>query len=289
MAKQPTRPGRWRLVRWRAWVQAAFLLAWLDPLMLRMHSVCSPVFHCYSCPLATFACPIGILANFSAVHTMPWIALGILVAVGAVLGSIVCGWLCPFGFLQDLVARVPTPKFLLPSWLGYGRYAVLAVLVGAIPYLYGENHPLFFCRVCPAGAIEGAVPNAVRLALAGQPVLWPGLLKIVILAVFLVAMLFTYRPWCTVACPLGAIYGLFNYVSVLVVRFREDQCNDCDVCRRLCRHHGPAEQRAGQQRCIRCLGCMGCGALTIGTVFANGNSARPDSKNCAASGREPGR
>ncbi len=286
MAKQPARPGRPRLVRWRAWVQASFLLAWLDPLMLRMHNSCSPVFHCYSCPLATFACPIGILANFGAIHTMPWIALGTLVAVGALLGSIVCGWLCPFGFLQDLVARIPTRKFLLPSWLGYGRYVVLAALVGAIPYLYGENHPLFFCSVCPAGAIEAALPNAARLALAGQPVLWPGVLKIVILVVFLVAMLFTYRPWCTVACPLGAIYGLFNHVSVAVVRFREDQCNDCDLCRRLCHHHGPGEQRAGQQRCIRCLGCTGCGALTIGTVFDKDNSARPDSKENAADSQE---
>ena len=60
---------------------------------------CSPVFHCYSCPLATLACPIGILANFEAGCTSTaWIALGNGGRRGAMLGSLVSGWLCPFGF-----------------------------------------------------------------------------------------------------------------------------------------------------------------------------------------------
>ncbi len=76
MAKNKSGTVASKLARWRSWVQAGFLLAWLDPLMLRMHTVCSPVFHCYSCPLATFACPIGVLANFSAIHLIPFAALG---------------------------------------------------------------------------------------------------------------------------------------------------------------------------------------------------------------------
>ena len=99
-----------RLAGWRGWIQAAFLLAWLDPWLLRLHTICGPVFHCYSCPLATFGCPIGILANFSALHLIPFAALGTLVVVGALVGSFVCGWACPFGFLQDLLARIPTPE-----------------------------------------------------------------------------------------------------------------------------------------------------------------------------------
>ena len=54
-----------RFIRARHLVQAAFLLAWLGPFGLRLHYLCGPVFHCYACPLATFACPIGVLANFS--------------------------------------------------------------------------------------------------------------------------------------------------------------------------------------------------------------------------------
>ena len=76
-----------RLARWRTLVQAAFLLVWLDPFMLRLHSVCGPVFHCYSCPLATFACPIGVIANFGALHVFPFLAVGTLLVVGGLFGT----------------------------------------------------------------------------------------------------------------------------------------------------------------------------------------------------------
>ena len=76
MAKNKSGTMASKLARWRWWIQAGFLFAWLDPLMLRMHNVCSPVFHCYSCPLATFACPIGLLANFSALHLFPFAVVG---------------------------------------------------------------------------------------------------------------------------------------------------------------------------------------------------------------------
>jgi len=268
MANRKSKPVTWRLARWRAWVQAAFLMAWLDPMLVRMHWVCSPVFHCYSCPVATFACPIGVLAQFSALHAVPLLAIGTLLAVGAVFGSFVCGWACPFGFLQDLAAKVPTPKLRLPSWMGFFRYAVLLGLVLAIPYFFGEKHPLFFCRVCPAGALEGAVPNvAYQLATRAPAIDWPSTAKIVILAAFLIAIFFTWRPWCTLFCPLGAIFSLFNRVSFLFVRFRADRCNDCDLCRDLCKHHGPSERRGGDLRCIRCLDCVRCRAISLGTAF----------------------
>lgn len=262
--------------RWRIGVQSGFLLAWLDPFMLRMHGFCSPVFHCYSCPLATFACPIGALANFSAIHSFPFIALGTLLLFGALFGSLVCGWACPFGFLQDLLGKIPTRKFELPRWAGWVRIAVLVGLVGLIPYCLGEDSSLFFCRLCPAGALEAAVPNVVNQAVAGQSVEWPSAVKIGILAAFLVSALFVWRPWCTLFCPLGAIYGLFNHVSLFVVRFQPEHCTDCDLCHKTCRYGGGAEGRAGDLQCNRCLECMQCDALTIGTIL--GNPAPEDRK-----------
>jgi polyferredoxin len=237
--------------------------------MLRLHTVCSPVFHCYSCPLATFACPIGLLANFSAIHMIPFMVLGTLVFLGAMFGSFICGWVCPFGFLQDLVARIPTPKFTLPGWIGMFRYVVLAGFVLAIPFVWGEGHPLFFCRLCPAGALEGAVPNAVRTALTSQPIAWPTITKMTILGAVLAAMLFTWRPWCTLFCPLGAIYGLLNYVSVVFLRFHPNLCRQCKNCSDLCLDGQRPEHRVDGLRCVRCLECTDCQgqAVTVETLF----------------------
>jgi ferredoxin-type protein NapH len=269
MAKKKSGTMASRLARWRWWIQAGFLFAWLDPFMLRMHSVCSPVFHCYSCPLATFACPIGVIANFSAVHLIPFAALGTLVILGAAIGSFVCGWACPFGFLQDIAARVPTPKFTLLPWMGYFRYVTLIGLVLLVPYLWGEGHPLFFCRLCPAGALEGAVPNMAQAAIAGKAVIWPTVAKSIILGLFLITMFFTWRPWCTLFCPLGAIYSFFDSFSLFFLSFHKDRCRDCEKCRSLCRDCVRPEWRVNGLRCVRCLECANCNAVTISTVFAH--------------------
>ena len=267
MAKENSLPLSARFARWRAWVQGVFLLVWLDPLGLRLHMVCSPVFHCHSCPLALFACPIGVVANFSALHLVPLIALGTLVTIGALAGTFVCGWVCPFGLLQDLMGRIPTRKFELPSWLGYGRYVVLAALVLAIPYFFGEEHPLFFCRLCPAGALEAALPYAASTAIAGSSIAWPSTTKIVIFGLVFAATFFAWRPWCTLLCPLGAIYGLCNRASVVFLRFHPERCNDCDLCRRLCRYRGRSQRRGDDMHCIRCLDCTRCNAVTLSHVF----------------------
>ncbi len=268
MVKNPSKRKTWPLARWRIWVQAGFLLAWLDPLTIRLHGICSPVFHCYSCPWATFACPIGILAQYGALHLIPYLALGTLLVAGSLFGSLICGWACHFGLLQDLVARIPTPKLRLPGCLGLTRYAVLVGLVLVVPhYFFGEASPWFICRLCPAGALEAAVPYSVQQSMAQHAMVWPSLNKSVILAVFLLSMLFIRRPWCTLFCPLGAVFGLFNYVSVVFLRFEPHKCNDCDLCRDLCKYHGLSERRGSDLRCIRCFECARCQALSIKTVF----------------------
>jgi ferredoxin-type protein NapH len=258
-----------KLIGWRMWIQTAFLVVWLDPMGLRLHTMCSPVFHCYACPLSTFACPIGVIAQFGALHVFPFIAVGLLVAVGAFFGTLICGWVCPFGLLQDLTAKVPTPKFDLPKYTGYFRYVMLVGTVLAIPYFFGESHPLFVCRVCPAGALEAAVPTMAGQAITGQEVVWPNAIKITILVVFLIAIFFMKRPWCRVLCPLGAIFSLFNRVSAFFLRFDADKCTHCDRCHKLCEYGIEPEKTPNDLNCIRCLECTKCSpdALNLGSIF----------------------
>jgi len=258
-----------RLVPWRIWIQASFLLAWLDPFGLRMHTMCAPVFHCYACPLSTFACPIGIIAQFSALHFFPLIAVGLLITVGAAFGSLICGWACPFGFIQDLAAKVLTPRFDLPKAAGHLRYVMLIVTVLAIPYFFGEEHPLFVCRICPAGALEAAVPNMVGQAFAGEEVVWPSAVKLTILALFLIAIFFMKRPWCRILCPLGAIFSLFNRFSAFFIRFESKECTQCERCHKLCEFGIEPEKSPNDLSCVRCLECTKCRpeALTLGSIF----------------------
>jgi ferredoxin-type protein NapH len=263
------------------WIQTTFLLVWLDPLGLRLHTMCSPVFHCYACPLATFACPIGIMAQFSAIHVIPFIAIGLLITVGILFGTLICGWVCPFGFLQDLFAKIPTPKIDLPKFTGYFRYVVLIGAVLLIPYFFGKDHPLFICSVCPAGAIEAAGPQMASQAMAGETIVWPNAIKITIVVLFFIAVFFIRRPWCRVLCPLGAIFSLFNRFSAFTLRFNPDKCTHCERCHKLCEYGIEPEKTPNDSRCIRCLECTKCSpdALALGSIFESSRSKSEKQKN----------
>lgn len=118
----------------------AFLSAWLLNLNLfgwSLKAVCAPGFNCHGCPWATAACPVGALAYGSAMRSIPLLAVASVLAVGVVLGRLVCGFFCPFGFFQDLLHRIPSKKFRLPRWVRYGKYATLALLVFILPWLLG--------------------------------------------------------------------------------------------------------------------------------------------------------
>lgn len=252
-----------RLSRYRTAIQTAFLIAWLGPVGLRAHNVCAPIFHCYACPLASFACPIGIVAQFSALHVVPFLAIGTLVVSGALLGSFVCGWACPFGLFQDIAARVPLPKWEPPYWTTHLRYVVLGGLVVAIPWFFGEAHPLFFCRVCPAGALEASIPTMATQAIGGEAVAWPNAVKLAVAGAMLIGIFFIRRPWCLMLCPLGAIFGLFNRVSLFSVGYDPALCRSCGKCGTRCDFGVSSKIRADDPRCIRCMECVHCGACRL--------------------------
>ena len=108
--------------------------------------ICSPGFNCHGCPWASFACPIGVFSFGSAVRRLPLLALTSILMIVIVLGRLVCGFFCPFGFFQDVLNKIPLPKFKLPKWLNWVKYAALLLLVFLLPYLVGF-HPGAFLKL----------------------------------------------------------------------------------------------------------------------------------------------
>ena len=267
--RQPTELGR-KLKRIRPWVQTGFLGLWLAPLGPWLHGIPGCVFHCYSCPLSSFACPIGVAANYAALmpvaFEIPYLLLGLLLFVGATSGSLVCGWSCPFGFVQDLLARIPIRKVALPAWLGYTRYVVLVGLVILLPMVLGfkgipfGDQVISICRLCPAGALEAGLPISAQSVMEGHgwPMSW---LKTLILIAFLGSALFIHRPWCRIFCPLGGLLALFNRFSLFHLRFNVRECVECNLCRSRCAMGVNVDQKVNVSGCIRCLECSTCGAL----------------------------
>lgn len=126
---------------------------------------CVPVLNCYSCPGALGACPIGALqtALGGIRHHFPFYVLGLLMLFGITMGRLVCGLLCPFGLVQDLLYKIPLRKRKVPKsidrparFLKYIILLVAVILLPAFAITSTKVTPPYFCQyICPAGTLEG--------------------------------------------------------------------------------------------------------------------------------------
>ena len=228
-------------------------------------TVCVPGLNCYSCPAASGACPIG---SFQAVvgsskFNFSYYVTGTLILLGVLLGRFVCGFLCPFGWLQELLHKIPGKKLSTKRLKAftYVKYVVLLFAVVLLPVLVvndlGMGDP-FFCKyICPQGVLEGAIPLAIanagiRSAL-GQLFTWK---LVVLIAVVVLSVLF-YRPFCKWICPLGAFYALMNKVSLLGIRVDACKCVSCGKCSKVCQMDVDVTRAPNHSECIRCGKCIG--------------------------------
>lgn len=231
-----------------------------------LKEVCLPVLNCYACPAAIFACPVGSIQHFVATGAVPLAVIGGLALIGLLLGRMSCGWLCPFGLLQDLLYKIQSPKVQVPQVLGYFKYIVLVVLVLAIPFLTGAP---WFSRLCPQGTLTAGIPWVLinpRDPVTGQAIIGAvgGLfaLKLLILGGFLVWFVAAKRPFCRTTCPLGAILSLFNGISLVRLQVAHS-CRGCGRCQTLCPVDHRVSESPNSGECVRCLACTACKNVTL--------------------------
>lgn len=204
--------------------------------------LCVPGLNCYSCPGAIGSCPLGTLQNaLSAMdRKLPFYILGVLLLFGVTMGRTICGFICPFGLVQELLYKIPVPKIKknrVTRELSRVKYVILAVFVIILPVVFkaasGLPIPAFCKYICPAGTLEGGIPLVLLDeslgGLAGALFNW----KVLVMAVILVSACFVYRSFCRFLCPLGAIYSLFAPAALLGVNIDRDACIDCGRCVRI--------------------------------------------------------
>ncbi len=228
-----------------------------------LRQFCVPVLNCHSCPTALFACPIGMIQYSMAMQAFPFFVLGFLGLVGLIGGRFACGWLCPFGLVQDLMFKIRSVKFRLPQFTSYFKYVFLIVLVFILPYITGTN---WFSRLCPWGGIIAAIPwvawnpeipGAGISTIPEEAVGMWFVIKVVLVVAFMGLFVFVKRPFCFAVCPLGAIFSFFNKISFLKIEVNEN-CNECDQCKAKCALNMVAFENANNLNCVECLECTAC-------------------------------
>ena len=243
----------------------------------RWKQFCNPGMNCYSCPAARLACPIGTMQAVSGSMNfkLSFYMIGFVLALGVVFGRAICGFFCPFGLIQELIYKIPFPKKKLWKWLTYVKYVLLAVFVVIMPVTMvnelGMSSPAFCEYICPAGTLEGGIP-----LLSTHPELRATLgalfsVKACILIITLIGCLSVCRFFCKVMCPLGAIYGLLNKVSIYHMECNKKTCVSCGKCHNICPMDVDPVKNPNSAECIRCGKCVAsCPKESLALKFVYG-------------------
>lgn len=262
----------------------------------KLKNLCVPGMNCYSCPGALGSCPIGSLQAVigSGNFKFAFYIAGFLMFVGALIGRFVCGWLCPFGLIQDLLHKIPFPKkiktFRGDKLLRKLKYLILLVFVILLPMflvdVLGQGAPYFCKLICPVGTLEGGIPLALLNKSMHKALGWLYAWKNVLLAVTVFLSIIIYRPFCKYICPLGAVYSVFNPISVFRYRVDENKCTHCGACAKTCKMNVNPVQNANHTECIRCGQCKKIcpsGAISCGFMqkksSQTGETSEPLSKH----------
>lgn len=230
-------------------------------------NICVPGLNCYSCPGAVGSCPIGSLQAVVGSHQykMSFYITGFMIFIGSLMGRFVCGYLCPFGLFQDLIYKIPglkkikVKKVRVDKAVRWLKYIIFIIFVILLPMFFvdiiGQGSPYFCKLICPAGTLQGGIPlvllNKRLRSTVGLLYAW----KLSILIIISLISIVIYRPFCKYLCPLGAVYSLFNPISVFKYHLDTEKCINCNACKNICEMGCDPVKDSNSLECIRCGKC----------------------------------
>lgn len=180
------------------------------------------------------------------------VILSIYTAISLVIigRGVFCGWLCPFGALQELLARVAR-GLGLPQWnpperlqrrLWMGKYISLAVI-------------LILVVVAPGAGSVAQEIEPFKTAITAKFV--RGLPYVIYALILLTIGLFTERAFCRFLCPLGGALAIFDRLHLVTLLKRRPECGSpCHLCERSC--PVKAIESSGKIIMAECFQCLDC-------------------------------
>ena len=262
--------------QWIAWLRwpVQFLSFFLLVVAL-VGTVCS-----LSIAAFDISCPTGVLQNIASSRVLLLTSLGaglVLVALALVAGRVFCGWICPFGFVLDLVdkligLRPPAlkadtsagtwraklagmmPRKLRELSLIFNRNNKYGVLVGAVATSAVTGNQSF-CTVCPIGVVCRSY--GVQNALGGA--------ELAVIPLIAAMNVGTKRSWCRYFCPVGAVFALVSRFAPVYIEIGAERCKkfSCKRCAEVC-PAGIISEKDLQEGCrpdiskAECLMCLRC-------------------------------
>lgn len=205
-------------------------------------------------------CPLGATESFSTYlrtgtfikHTgeSNWIMMLSLFLISLAGGAIFCGWICPFGTIQEYLGRVAEKlgirkkNLISKKWdrifRNFKYIVLIVVLIQSARYF-----KLVFETYDPYYTIFNLWSSDITLT------------AVAVLGVTLILSLFIERAYCKYFCPLGAINGIMNRINIFRLKKDRKSCIDCKLCDSAC----PMDIKVSESEDIKdssCTKCMKC-------------------------------
>lgn len=192
------------------------------------------------------------------------ISMMIIMATMILGGTYFCGWICPYGFLQDIFSRIGRflnlPQFNMPKYiqryLQVCRYILLALFT-----LSSASYVTTLFNYDPRTAFDKFLQGNTM-----------GIILLMMIISFALISLFFQRPFCNYLCVEGAKYGLFSALRPFTIKRSNNTCIDCNKCDQVCpmNIHISTKENIRSTQCINCFECTAVcpvdNTLTYGLV-----------------------
>ncbi len=207
-----------------------------------------------------------------------WIPyLVVFVVLAVLLGRLTCGWVCPMGFIQDLLGHLR--KSLHVSEIKVNEHQrvqlrnaglALMVLVGifswvasiqSLPWAVRDGLYLVGCQICPARTVYSLMTGYPIFADLWRPIFLVLFIVSTLFTFFFLASFFVNRIWCSF-CPNGILISLFNRGKLVTKEKTWEACARCGVCANVCPvestrvYHDKSDRYVDQPECIHCFRCV---------------------------------
>jgi len=236
----------------------------------KLKTICVPGLNCYSCPSAIFSCPIGALQFWfnditqklifkQKINLIGLYIIGFISSIGIIGGRICCGFICPFGLIQDLINKITKKNLNIPKFFRLFKYIILIIFVIILPLFIFDITKIspYFCKLlCPAGTMFAGIPLLSIDKNLREMISFLTFFKFSILLLFIILMLLSKRAFCKIMCPLGAIWGLLNKISIFKLYFDKNKCINCKKCENSCSMNIEITKNISSPECIRCFECI---------------------------------
>ena len=236
--------------------------------------ICIPVMNCEACAIAWLGCPIGMIGSNLAFREWPFLVLGVTLVLGALIGRLFCGWVCPMGLLQDLLYKIRSPKFKLWRGATWIKYGFLVITVFVLGFIFGKTpdvSPFFFCNLCPTAAIQVVLPD--MLIYQDFAMTFARSLRLSILVAVMLLSLGVHRGFCKVMCPIGALIAITNRFSLFSLKLNTSSCVSCKKCNSACPMDVPVMESPEGGRAVNrdteCIECLTCEQVCPTAAISN--------------------